>query len=125
VTAYAHRMERIEQLLEMVDRPGEPKIFRYRQLRYTMAKTLADKVKALAEQMLENVTVTIGTPDCRRPPSRGYSRASRTWRIGRVWPRSGPQQTPCGPSRRPRGAPGFRSPNRASTWTPTSGPIGF
>jgi len=62
VTAYAHRMARIVQLLEMVDRPGAPRRFRSRQLRYTMAKALADKVKALAEQ-LENVTVTIGTPD--------------------------------------------------------------
>jgi len=59
VTAYAHRMGRIERLLELVDQPGAPRKFRYRQLRYTMAKTLADKVKALAEQ-LENVSVTIG-----------------------------------------------------------------
>jgi type II secretory pathway component GspD/PulD (secretin) len=60
VTAYAHRMTRIEDLLDLVDQPGVPRRFRYRQLRYTMAKTLADKVKALAEQ-LENVSVTIGT----------------------------------------------------------------
>ena len=33
VTAYAHRMARIEQLLELVDRPGAPRKFRYRQLR--------------------------------------------------------------------------------------------
>jgi general secretion pathway protein D len=62
VTAYAHRMERIERLLEMVDRAGEPRQFKYRQLRYTMAKTLAEKVKALAEQ-LESVTVTLGEPE--------------------------------------------------------------
>ena len=62
VTAYAHRMERIDQLLQLVDRPGEPRLFRYRQLRYTMAGTLAEKVKALAEQ-LENVSVTVGEPD--------------------------------------------------------------
>jgi len=62
VTAYAHRMGRIEQLLDLVDRPGAPRKFRHRQLRYTMAKNLAEKVKALAEQ-LENVTVTVGTPD--------------------------------------------------------------
>lgn len=62
VTAYAHRMARIEQLLYMVDKPGEPRLFRFRQLRYTMAKNLAEKVKALAEQ-LESVTVTVGTDD--------------------------------------------------------------
>jgi len=60
VTAYAYRMARIEQLLDMVDKPGEPRKFRYRQLRYTMAKNLGEKIKALAEQ-LESVTVTVGS----------------------------------------------------------------
>ncbi len=59
VTAYAHRMDRIERLLEMVDKPGVPRQFKFRQLRYTMAQALAEKVKALAEQ-LESVTVTVG-----------------------------------------------------------------
>ncbi len=68
VTAYAHRMGRIEQLLEMVDRPGEPRKFRFRQLRYTMAGNLAEKVKALAEQ-LESVSVTVGTGDGSTTPS--------------------------------------------------------
>ena len=62
VTAYAHRMARVAQLLDMVDRPGEPRKFRFRQLRYTMAQNLAEKVKALAEQ-LESVSVTVGTED--------------------------------------------------------------
>jgi general secretion pathway protein D len=59
VTAYTCRMDRIERLLQIVDQPGEPKLFRFRQLRYTMAKTLAEKVKAMAEQMLESVDVTV------------------------------------------------------------------
>jgi general secretion pathway protein D len=59
VTSYAHRMSRIEQILDLVDKPGEPRQFRFRQLRYTMAQTLAEKVKALAEQ-LQSVTVTVG-----------------------------------------------------------------
>jgi len=62
VTAYAYRMARIEQLLQVVDRPGEPRKFRFRQLRYTMATNLAEKVKALAEQ-LESVAVTVGVED--------------------------------------------------------------
>jgi general secretion pathway protein D len=66
VTAYSHRMARIEQLLEMVDKPGEPRKFRFRQLRYTMAQTLAEKVKALAEQ-LESVTITVGTDSSQTP----------------------------------------------------------
>ncbi len=59
VTAYSHRMSRIEKLLEMVDKPGAPKQFKFRQLHYTIAQTLAEKVKALAEQ-LQSVTVTVG-----------------------------------------------------------------
>jgi general secretion pathway protein D len=63
VTAYACRMDRIQRLLDIVDQPGEPRKFRFRQLRYTMAKTLTEKVKAMAEQMLESVTVTVAEPD--------------------------------------------------------------
>ncbi len=59
VTAYRYRIERIERLLQIVDQPGEPKKFGFKQLRYTMAKTLTEKVKAMAEQMLESVSVTV------------------------------------------------------------------
>ncbi len=58
VTCYAHRMERIERLLNLVDRPGKPKEFRYRQLKYTMAATLAAKVEKLAAE-LQTVPVKI------------------------------------------------------------------
>jgi len=51
VTGYAYRMARIEELLLMIDKPGAPRQFRFRQLKYTMAKTLAPKVKTLVEQM--------------------------------------------------------------------------
>ncbi|MBN1508698.1 MAG: hypothetical protein JW955_17755 [Sedimentisphaerales bacterium] len=60
VTAYSHRMARIENLLDMVDKPGAPRKFKFRQLRYTMAQALAEKVKGLAEQ-LESVSVTVGS----------------------------------------------------------------
>jgi general secretion pathway protein D len=58
VTGYAYRMPRIEALLDMLDKPGEPRKFRFRQLQYTMAETLAPKIQTLAEQ-LGTVTVTI------------------------------------------------------------------
>jgi type II secretory pathway component GspD/PulD (secretin) len=58
ITEYAYRMARIEELLAMIDKPGAPKRFRFRQLKYTMAKTLAPKVKTLAEQ-LGTVSITI------------------------------------------------------------------
>ena len=68
VTGYAYRMSRIEQLLDMVDKPGEEKKFRSRALKYTMAKTLTAKVKALAEQ-LGTISITIGAPT-RTTPTR-------------------------------------------------------
>ena len=77
VTAYAYRMARVEELLAMVDQPGEPKEFRFRQLRYTMATTLAPKVKTLAEQ-LGTVAITIAAPAAPVGPTpRRPSRARR------------------------------------------------
>jgi type II secretory pathway component GspD/PulD (secretin) len=58
VTCYAHRMERIGRLLNMIDRPGRPKQFRYRQLKYTMAGALAAKVERLTAE-LQTVPVKI------------------------------------------------------------------
>lgn len=62
VTCYAHLISRIERLLSMIDRPGMPRKFRFRQLKYTMAKTLAKKVEALAKQ-LRTVPVTIASAE--------------------------------------------------------------
>ncbi len=61
ITGYAYRMERIESLLDMIDKPGEQKKFRSRELQFTTAKTLAAKVKTLAEQ-LGTVSITISVP---------------------------------------------------------------
>ena len=58
VTGYAHRMPRIETLLNIIDEPGEVKKFRFRQLRYTMAETLAPKLQILAEQ-LGTISITV------------------------------------------------------------------
>jgi general secretion pathway protein D len=69
VTEYAYRMARVEELLEMVDQPGTPKEFRFRQLKYTMAATLAPKIKTLAEQ-IGTVSVTIAAPTPEQPPVR-------------------------------------------------------
>ncbi len=76
VTEYAYRMARVEELLEMVDQPGEPREFKFRQLKYTMATTLAPKVKTLAEQ-LGTVSVTISAPSPKRiTRRRGESRSA-------------------------------------------------
>lgn len=94
VTAYAHRMARIEQLLNMVDRPGEPRRFRFRQLRYTMAMSLAEKVKALAEQ-LESVSVTVGTDQTGATPPKlaGESEVAYRQRLTRLRAQQAAQAT--------------------------------
>ncbi len=51
VTCYAYRMARIERLLSMIDRPGRPKEFRFRQLQYTLASTLTKKVETLVAEL--------------------------------------------------------------------------
>ena len=61
VTEYAYRMSRVEELLEMIDKPGEPKKFRFRQLKYTMATALAPKLEKLVEQLGE-ISITIAEP---------------------------------------------------------------
>jgi type II secretory pathway component GspD/PulD (secretin) len=73
ITEYAYRMARVEELLEMVDQPGAPKQFKFRQLKYTMAATLAPKIKTLAEQ-LGTVSVTIAAPSAAQTPVRRVRR---------------------------------------------------
>ncbi|MHC4157959.1 MAG: secretin N-terminal domain-containing protein [Planctomycetota bacterium] len=75
VTGYAYRMARIEEVLKMIDKPGAPKQFRFRQLKYTMAQTLAPKVKTLVEQ-LGTVSVTIAQAAGPEPPGRPPRRGS-------------------------------------------------
>jgi type II secretory pathway component GspD/PulD (secretin) len=61
VMEYTFRMARIEKLLAMVDKPGEPKQFRLRDLKFTMAESLVPKVETLAEQ-LGTISVTVAAP---------------------------------------------------------------
>jgi len=69
ITGYAYRMARIEELLQMVDKPGEPRQFRFRQLKYTMATTLAPKIKTLAEQLgTVSITIAASSPTITRGP---------------------------------------------------------
>lgn len=78
VTAYAYRMSRVEELLAMVDKPGTPKQFWFRQLQYTMAETLAPKLKTLADQ-LGTVSISIAARPTPKPapPSRGRKPPTR------------------------------------------------
>ncbi|MFC1781091.1 secretin N-terminal domain-containing protein [Planctomycetota bacterium] len=51
VTAYAHRIQRIRELLDIVDKPGKPRQIRFRKLQYTMAESLTPKLQTLAERL--------------------------------------------------------------------------
>jgi hypothetical protein len=53
-------MSRVEEIINMVDKPGEPKKFRFRPLKYIMAAALKSKIEALAEQ-LGTVSITIAS----------------------------------------------------------------
>ena len=68
ITGYAHRMIRIQALLDIIDRPGEPRKFRFRQLQYTMAETLAPKLQSLAEQ-LGTISITIAETSIEESPT--------------------------------------------------------
>jgi len=83
VTEYAFRMQRIEELLSLVDVPGPPKEFKLRVLKYTIAESLVTKIKVLAEQ-LGTVEVTIGTSGTADFTAPGGPRTIRT-------PRPAPQ----------------------------------
>jgi type II secretory pathway component GspD/PulD (secretin) len=76
VTGYTQRMSRIEQILRVVDKPGVPREFRYRQLKYTMAKNLVSKVDKLADE-LGTVSVTVAAPTPEQPPAARTTRRAR------------------------------------------------
>lgn len=75
VTGYAHRMSRIERLLNMIDRPGEKKEFRYRQLEYTTADKIAPKIETLIQKMGSiSISVPEGETEQRRPEEQARRR---------------------------------------------------
>ncbi len=84
VTCYAQRMSRIAQLIEMVDQPGEPKEFRFRQLKYTVAATLAQKLLGLAQE-LRSIPITMAHPAKDTPDA-----AARSVRRPKSPPEPGP-----------------------------------
>jgi general secretion pathway protein D len=66
ITEYAFRMQRIEDLLTLVDVPGPPKEFKLRVLKYTLAESLVPKIQTLAEQ-LGTVSITVGSTAAAQP----------------------------------------------------------
>jgi len=78
VTGFAYRMGRIEELLQMIDKPGRQKQFRFRQLRYTVAEKLAPKIKTLADELgTVLITVSAAPKPPAKPPVRGRRAAPK------------------------------------------------
>ena len=86
ITGYASRMERIKEVLQMVDKAGKDRIFRFRNLKYTMATSLVSKIKTLAKE-LGTVSITIGSKT-KAPAVKRMTAAERAKR-GRSKPPTG------------------------------------
>ncbi|MGD2094435.1 MAG: hypothetical protein PVH77_05445, partial [Phycisphaerales bacterium] len=67
VTCYAHRMGRIEQLVNMVNRPGRARECRFRRLQYVTASPLIGKIRTLAQE-LQGISITSASPAAKPPP---------------------------------------------------------
>ena len=78
VTGYSYRMSRIEELLEMIDVPGEPRKLVFRQLQYTVASAVLSKVKTLADKLrIVPITISAKKPAPPKPRRRSRRRRSR------------------------------------------------
>lgn len=83
ITGYAYRMERIQEVLDLIDLPGKKKLFKYRTLEYLTPSELAPKLQVLAKE-LGTVSITVSaatmaaTPAQRTPtPPASNSAAGR------------------------------------------------
>lgn len=70
ITGYAYRMERIQEVLDMVDLQGRIKEFRHRMLNYLTPSQLAPKLETLAQQL---GTVSISVSSAAGPTSSSFS----------------------------------------------------
>jgi type II secretory pathway component GspD/PulD (secretin) len=89
VTGYAYRMERIEQLLALVDRPGRPREFRTRQLQYALAGAIIGKIEAVVAELHLSPVRAAPAPARRTGPSspvveRGISSRNPEPTVGRA-----------------------------------------
>ncbi|MBN2512484.1 MAG: hypothetical protein JXB18_06060, partial [Sedimentisphaerales bacterium] len=60
ITDYAYRMDKIAEVLRLIDVPGTPKKFTHRQLQYMQAGELIPRLQKLATQ-LQSLNITVGT----------------------------------------------------------------
>ena len=84
VTGYTYRMSRIEELLEMIDVPGEPRKLVFRQLQYTLASAVVSKVKTLADKLrIVPITISAKQPTPSKPQTAAQRRAAARRRRSR------------------------------------------
>ncbi|MCP4453677.1 MAG: hypothetical protein GY809_19630 [Planctomycetes bacterium] len=65
VTCYTHRLDRVEQLVHMIDQPGQTRFFKIRQLHHTSAEGLAPQICTLSNQLQDIPVVLSGMPASR------------------------------------------------------------
>jgi type II secretory pathway component GspD/PulD (secretin) len=95
VTDYTYRMDRVEQVIKLVDVAGEPKTFQYRQLQYTSAAEMVGKLKTLTAQ-IGGVSVSGGAPASEAAPVRATPTPVQRDARGRVIaPQPGQAETPA------------------------------
>jgi general secretion pathway protein D len=86
ITAYAYRIQRIRELLDLIDKPGK-KIFKFRQLLNTTTQSIVPKLQNLADK-LGTVSITISTSSSAEgtPPQQipGESAAAYAQRVA-LW----------------------------------------
>lgn len=68
VTDYAYRMQRIEDLLALVDMPGDPKVIKFRQIEHIAVSSLIPKLTKLANELgTVKISATVSTPTAKKP----------------------------------------------------------
>jgi type II secretory pathway component GspD/PulD (secretin) len=101
VTDYAYRMGRIEEVLAIIDIPGEKKEYKFRTLKYMAPSKMVPKLQELASE-LQDVSLQISTPAAASDASQTRSVTTRDPKTGRTVvtqvpinvPPSAAQQTP-------------------------------
>lgn len=72
VTDYAYRMDQIQNVLDMIDVPGEAKEYEFRTLKYMKPSEMVPKLQELAGQ-LQGVSLQISAPAAAAPRTRSVT----------------------------------------------------
>jgi len=92
VTDYAYRMGRIEEVLSIIDKPGEKKEYKFRTLKYMTPSEMVPKLQELAGKM-QDVSLQINAPAAPAAPTT-RTITTRDPRTGETVKREVPITTP-------------------------------